>query len=91
VLAWSTREQPIPFLTLGGVLTSALVAVLTAALGPAIGRALNAPGWLKRAAFGVGVGLFGWAVVLVHLLWFDKWYLAYGHRSKFTSSPPRAS
>jgi predicted acylesterase/phospholipase RssA len=81
VLAWWTRNTPL--LTVGGVLTSALVIALTAALGPWIGRLLDAPGWWKRAAFGVGAGLFGWAVVFIHMRWFDRWYLEYGHRSKF--------
>jgi predicted acylesterase/phospholipase RssA len=85
VVAVRTWNDPIPFVTLGGLMVSGLILVLTAALGPAIGRILNAPGWLKRAALGVGAGLFGWAVVFVHLRWFDRWYLAYGSRSKFST------
>jgi predicted acylesterase/phospholipase RssA len=80
-VAWNT--QHVPLLTVGGVLTTAIVFALTAALGPAIGRVLNAPGWWKRATFGVAVGLFGWAVTLVHLTWFDRWYLSYGRRTRF--------
>lgn len=83
--AWLTWDAPLPFLTLGGLVFSALVVALGAALGPWIGRVLNAPGWWKRAAIGVGVGLVGWAVAAVHLAWFDRWYLGYGARTKFTS------
>jgi hypothetical protein len=83
VVAWQTWDSAIPFVTLGGAISAVVVIVLTAVLGPAIGRVLNAPGWLRRAAMGVGVGLLGWLIVLVHLKWFDRWYLNYGARSHF--------
>jgi hypothetical protein len=83
ITAWRTQNDPVPFFTLGGLLFSGIVLALTAALGPLIGRILNAPGWPRRAAIGVGAGLFGWIVTFVHLRWFDRWYLAYGNRNKF--------
>jgi predicted acylesterase/phospholipase RssA len=79
--AW--RTQDVPLITLGGLLTTILIFLLTAALGPAVGRILNAPGWLRRAAFGVGAAAAGWAIVAVHLTWFDRMYLRYGRRSHF--------
>jgi hypothetical protein len=90
IVGWKTQDTPLPFVKLGGLIFTVLIFALTAVLGPAIGRVLNAPGWLKRALIGVGVGLFGWAVVLVHLQWFDRWYLAYGARSHFPNSAPGA-
>lgn len=63
--------------------THPATAALPVRLGPLMGRILNAPGWLKRAAISVGAGLFGWALVFIHLRWFDRWYLAYGSRAKF--------
>ena len=79
--AWKTQD--VPLLTVGELLTTVLIFLLTAALGPLVGRILNAPGWLRRAAFGVGIAAVGWAVVAVHLVWFDRWYLRYGSRSHF--------
>jgi hypothetical protein len=79
--AWKTQD--IPLITVGGLLTTILVFLLPVALGPTVGRILNAPGWLKRAAFGVGAAAAGWAIVAVHVMWFDKWYLRYGSRSRF--------
>ena len=83
--AWTMRDETkdIPLVTVGGLLTTILIFVLTAALGPVVGRILNAPGWLKRAVFGIGAAVAGWAIVAIHLTWFDRWYLRYGHRSRF--------
>jgi len=81
--AWKTQD--VPLITVGGLLTTILIFVLTAVLGPVVGHILGAPGWLKRAAIGVGTAVAGWAIVGVHLTWFDRWYLKYGNRS--TSIP----
>ncbi|HVG56708.1 MAG TPA: patatin-like phospholipase family protein [Vicinamibacterales bacterium] len=83
--AWTMRDpaKDIPLLTVGGLLTTLVLFVLTAVLGRVVGRILDAPGWLKRAAIGVGAAIAGWAIVGIHLLWFDRLYLRYGNRSHF--------
>jgi len=84
IAAWKTQD--VPLITLGGLLTTILIFLLTAALGPAVGRILSAPGWLRRAAFGVGAAAAGWAIVAVHINWFDRMYLKFGHRSHFATT-----
>jgi len=71
-----------PLLTPGRIGVAALIALGTALLGSRVMSVIRYKDTAERIAIGIGLGLLGWLMALVHLLVFDRLYLRRGMLSR---------
>jgi predicted acylesterase/phospholipase RssA len=86
VVWWAANHWTKPLLNVAVIATPVLAALAGLVVSKTVVRVVRYRETLERIALGAGLALCGWLIAGVHLILFDKWFLARGRLRRLLQS-----